>query len=665
MNKERFLKRLIMFGITFTLSFIMSFSVLSFGSADTDNTVASMALAFDKYLSSTGQDFVAAEFSSTDPVDPIRKSEFNQVSVYQNLWQLSKGPDNSLIRVYTPAYLARKDEVVAPLTIYPKEDALDDSGAISPTVYTGYDQDFRGDYLDIEIVKLEDESKQITWSDFYRGGKLEGYKTDTHSIMLSEKLARKIYANRNDIDVEDVTQENIESLVGTILRSKLIQENGMAEAKEREQDKDPSLQDQEIINSPYYSTEACRLKKVIGILDNKSAEKYYPLIGDEFVFVNPTSFVSYDMFHPIVYGMFKNNLVGNRTSLLYFMAFSDYAVEHEEYKLYFCDIVNNELIRNGRLQQNYENCISFYKSSKHVVFSSISLLIGLGAAIALIGYLIYLYVRRDGNSNRFKLKLLTMLIATFLMSLLIFYLIKSFPFFGIYMVTMSIDGFVSLLLFDLGVLFFFLFVFRTRNKERKATLSRFNGEAIVPSTKTKVWNIIKEQAFSILMGFSMLVVISAILGKSGVNSVGIPYLVMLGGAIMANLIHKFDTAKRLKKLDGSTVGKEFISAAMSLAGIVTGVLLAAVAGKLGLIWVIGIGFGVSKLAVTIVLSSLAFTSCFWIAWFAVIFMRKSLQTINDHPVNINITFAKKENTQPLLKKKKSNKKGDNYDSVEI
>lgn len=628
MNKKVFLHFLKVSGIMLGLSLVMTFSALMHGASVSDNTAASMALAFDKYLKTTDQDYVAAKFYSDDPLDPIRKSEFNQVSVYQSLWQLKKGPDNSLIRVNTPAYSRVREQIVAPITFYPKIDATDDTGAIEPIIYSGYDQDFKGDYLDIDIVKLKDEDKQYTWSDFYRGGKLENYKTDTHSIMLSEKVARKIYAERYSIPVESVTQDNIESLVGTFIRCKVVQENGNTLAPEREEAKPLEERDQEVINHPYYSPNRCSLKKVIGLLDNKSAEKYYPLIGDEFVFINPTSFVSYDYFHPTVYGMFKNNLVGNRTSLLYFLAFGDFAYAHEEYHLCFCEIKDGKLIQDGSLQKNYEKCLEYYKTNAHEIVSGISLSVSLVAIIAMALYLVYLFSRKKQIGHR-NLIYLLILFGSLLLPFIGFRAFRYFVFAGFYLPTLSIYGFSTLFIMNVLLVILTLILSRGKKLEMsdkivKQTSETENNKLL--SKKEKVTNIINDVGISALIGLIIFVLFNVVISKSSFNSLGLPSLAGLLGLIIASVHQKLQVIKIRSKLSKQFLLYELTHAILNTAGVVLGVLVGALLGKLGLIWVSGIGFSIPKMAISIVLGCLVCYSIFWIAY-VIYKVRESIKSI--------------------------------------
>lgn len=630
----------------FPLVFLITFSSLFYGAANSNNTIASMALAFDKYLSSTDNDYVAAEFYSDNPVNPIRRNEFSQVSIYQNLWQLSKGPDNSLIRVYRPTYLEKEQTTINPLTIFPKEDANDDSGAISPIVYTGYDQDFRGDYLDIKIVKISDESKQINWSDFYRGGKMENYTSDTHSIMISEKLAKSIYASRNDVPIEKVTKDNVESLVGVILRSKMIRETGTSEALEREKDKPEDQRDPIIINSQYYSEQASRLKRVIGILDNESAKKYYPLIGDEFAFVVPTSFTSYDYFHPVVYGMFKDNLVGNRTSLLYFMAFGEFAKENDDYHLCFCNVEDGKLIRNGSLQANYEKCLMFFDSNNHVIVATIMAVLTL---LLLIGFGIYLFALYVRDINHFKVSGITyLLIILFssLISLLVMYLFSHFFFMGFYLPTMSIDGFITLLITNCVLMFVCLFM--SKPKRTKHIFVHYRTEIEHSSEricrKTRIYGIVKESIFAALLGLIMFILVNVVFSRSSLNSVGIPCLASLIGIITSLCMSKYNQARLSKKITKSVVLKELVNDGFASIGILFGIIFGIVFGYIGVIWVNGIGFSVIKIILSFVASLSIFASLFWIIWFAIFLFNRGIDNVNKQSKK---KFIKKGGSDPI------------------
>ena len=523
MKKKLFVNWICSFSIIMVFVTAITFSALLYGVTSSDNTISSMAYAFDKYLKTTGQDFVAAEFSCDEVNDPIRQGDFYQASLYQNLWQLSKGPDNSLIRVNRPVFFDSVGSVVSPLTLYPKNDKDDDSDAIEPIVYTGYDQDFRGDYLDIKILQLSDEEKQINWSDFYKGGKLEKYKQDTHSILVSETVAKQIYSSKFNITIENIDLEDIESLVGTTIRCKTIQESGFSEAIEREENKPIEERDESIVNSPYYSNERSRVKKIIGILDNKSAEKYYPIIGESFVFVVPNMYVSYDYFHPTVYGMFKNNLVGNRTSLRYFMCFSDYAIKHDNYHLYFCDIASKSIDREGMLQKNYEKCLTFYGSSKQDNISTSSLVANVLLSVILISYFLFLIFRRQGVLRKKNMSYLIMLLLSFSISLFILSFVDFSFILGFHVSSLSVGGFTVLLLTELLIISFVLIVGVNKKQHIKKDVlgQTFNGEKNSLSKKQKVLNHFKQLVFPVAIGFFAFVVIHSVTEKNSINSLKI------------------------------------------------------------------------------------------------------------------------------------------------
>lgn len=616
MKKRNFIKILYPFVVVFLLLFLTTSSLLCLGSSCNDNTIPSMALAFDKYLKESAQDYVAAEFSSDDVKEPFRQSDFNRVSIYQNLWQLSKGPDNSLIRVNKSAYLPAKDAVVSPLTLYPKytKKSEDFSSELTPVFYTGYDQDFRGDYLDIKIVQLQDKEKQINWSDFYTGGKMANYKKDTHSIMISEQLARRFYASMKDIDINDVTSENIESLVGIDVRSKVIYEGGTKEAPEREKDLPKEERDPTILESDFYSEEACRFKRIIGILDNKSAEKYLPIFGsEEFAFV-VTSFATYDCFHPTVYGMFKNNLVGNRTSLRYFMDFGKYAQNHSDYHLNFCDVVDGQLERNGTLQKNYENCLSFYNSDAHLIASSIFAIVAVVSLSGLIAFVLILLFRRKEEIIKNKIFYLLFIALSELISLFVFYLLKRFLFFGFYLPTMSILGFVFLLSIDVGVLILFLILTKRREhvSEKKAIIKYTENLSFqFKNKKTLLFSVLKESLFTALLGFVTFVVVCIVLARSAITSMGIPFFLFFLGIEISLFVKKFNCAYKIEKITKTIVENELISDVLSLIGIIVGVLFGATLGFLGMIWVNNIGFSLVKIIIAIILSLVVYSSNFW------------------------------------------------------
>lgn len=624
--KNRFIKVFLYpFIILFSLISVMTFSSLLFGVSNSNNTVETLAISFDKYLRAGEVDYVAVEFSSTNPVNPIRKSELNQVSTFQNLWQLSKGPDNSLIRVYSPAYLERTKSIVAPLTLYPGKTIDDDSGALTPIVYTGYDQDFRGDYIDIKIKQLQDQDKQINWSDFYRGGSMENYKSDTHSIMVSETVARKIYATRENVPLENVTDENIEELVGKTIRSKMISESGVVEPKEREPDRDEELRDTDILESEYYSEKFSRVKKIIGILDNKSAEKYKPLIGDEFVFAVPTPFVSYDYFHPVVYGMFKNNLVGNRTSLRYFMAFEEVVKKDKEYNLYFCDIVSKDgelqIVRDGYLQSNYLNAVDFYQTNKHFICSSISVGISILSSMGIIGYLVYLFIRHKEDLKKHSTIFLLAILVSFTILLLLFYLIKTFSFVGFNLPTMSIGGFSYLLIVESLIAIFYLFIVKKQSDYVDVSYLQSVKKEASPRTSNKSI-FISKTIIGLIFGFTIFVLLNVVLSRSSLTSVGLPSVAPLIGCAIAVLMDAFKTTKNVHLISKPLMTTYAKKEAFSAIGALLGVIFAATLSQFGFIWVPGISFAITKVLIAIIISVTLLLGAFWVVLLLRIIDRK-------------------------------------------
>lgn len=600
------------FIILFSLIGILTCSSLLFGASNSENVVETLAISFDKYLRNSELDYVAAEFSSTNPVNPIRKSELNQVSTYQNFWQLSKGPDNSLIRVYSPAYLARTDSVVAPLTLYPTDN---DYEAITPIIYTGFDQDFRGDYIDIKVKQLKDKEKQINWSDFYRGGQMENYTSDTHSIMVSEKIARKIYAAQKEISIDSVTDDDIETLVGTLIRSKMTSESGVVEPIEREPYRDEALQDKDLMESEYYNPKFSRVKRIIGILDNKSAEKYKPLIGDEFVFAVPTSFVSYDYFHPVVYGMFKNNLVGNRTSLRFFMAFHELAKKDKDYNLVFCDVVRKDgslqLVRDGYLQTNFLKTIEFYESSSHFVCSSISFAISLLSTIAVAIYFILLLIKHKEHLKKFSIIFLLAMLGSFTFFLLLFYLIKTFSFIGFSLPTMTIGGFLYLLSVQVLLTIFYLIFTRGRVKTVK-TEKEENVEQVQAVNKKLV--CISKVVIGFVLGFTIFVLLNVAMSRGSITSVGLPSLPSLIGCAIAVLIESFTKTKNIKRVTKVVVLDYLKECLFYAIGPIPGVIIAALLSQFGFIWVPGIGFTVVKVTIAILVTLFLLFSAFWVVY---------------------------------------------------
>ena len=624
--KNRFLKVFLYpFIILFSLISVMTFSSLLFGVSNSDSTIESLALSFDKYLKTSEVDYVAVEFSSTNPVNPIRRSELNQVSTFQNLWQLSKGPDNSLIRIYSPAYLDRTKSVVAPLTIYPAKPVDDDSGAITPTVYTGYDQDFRGDYLDIQIKQLKNQDNQINWSDFYSGGAMENYKSDTHSIMVSETLARKIYAARENVPIENVTDENIEELVGERIRSKMMNESGVVEPKEREPDRDEDLRDDDVMESEYYSPKFSRVKKIIGILDNKSAEKYKPLIGEDFVFAVPTPFVSYDYFHPVVYGMFNNNLVGNRTSLRYFMAFEEVAKKDKEYNLCFCDTVSKDgelqIVRDGYLQTNYLKARDFYQTNKHFVCSFVSVAISILSSIGIIGYLVFLFVRHKEELKQYSTIFLLAMLTSFIVLLLVFYLVKTFSFIGFNLPTMSIGGFIYLLIVESLITIFYLFVSKKHANPVEANDS-YAVKTNLPKAGNKVIYISKS-IVGLIFGFTIFVLLNVAFSSRSLTSVGLPSLAPLIGCAIAVLMDAFKKTKNTRLISKTKMITYLKEESFSILGSLFGVILAATLSQFGFIWVPGIGFTITKVLLAFALSVIPLLGAYWFVLLLRIIERKS------------------------------------------
>ena len=618
MAKKIFSKKIFHF-IAIALSFFaIPFCILFYGTSSENDINSSMAFAFDNYLKTTGQTYVAARFCSDDPRDPIRRNELKDVTIYQNLWQLSKGPDNSLIRVMEPATLGNSSDVVYPFTLYPKIDSNDDTGAISPTVYTGYDQDFRGDYLDIKIKKLDDKSKQISWSDFYAGGKLENYKTDTHSILISENVARKIISERYDKQVYDVTDQEIQSLVGTTIRCKQMKETGTQESPERELSKPLNERDSDIINSSYFDSSFCRVKKIIGILDNESAKKYYPIIGDFFSFSVPNMYVSYDYFHPIAYGMFKNNLVGNKTSLKYFMSFSDFAQEHNEYHLNFCDIENNKLILNGTLQENYINCLSYNKSNTRLIFSIISIVLGiLLTAFALL----YLTILRSMNEDLFKkynLSIFITLLLSVILSIFICSLIKSILLFGFRMPIFSTRGFSILLIIFLVAIICFMLLSR---KYTKKIINSSNVDCIENnyrkennSKHRKTIRIIETIVLGALLAISSYILVNIILTKNSITSIGIPLISLLLGVFLSTIFKKMNVIQNRNRINRALLKSEVYDDLIGMCGVLIGLGLSFVLTSLNFIWITGIDSSIKVLLISFVIGLFAYIICFWISY---------------------------------------------------
>lgn len=686
MKKKRLVKYLKVFGILFPLSFLMTFSTLLYGSSSMDNTASSMALAFDKYYKETGQDFIAAEFSSSDPRNPIRDGSFTNVSAYQNFWQLKKGPDNSLIRIITPAYLNQANRVVVPLTLYPKEDPSDDSGAIIPLVYTGYDKDFRGDYLDLKIVQLKDKTKQIQWSDFYSGGKMENYKTDRHSILISQKTARLIYSNRFNVPESEVTDDNIESLVGTILRCKNLDQNGVypqspqteSEATEYELKRPVEDQDQDIINSIYFNEQKNRLKKIIGIIDDKSAEKYMPIFkshengdpdhdtyitAENFIFVVPNETISYDYFHPTAYGMFKKNLVGNRTSLLYFLMFRNFELSHKDsfgkkdYFLYFCDINDGVLNKNGTLQANYLKCNEFfYQSNTHVIIGDIMLTVSILLMVA-IGAIMFFYSRKNKDDVRqHSLLYLCLLLFSLLISVFVFYLFKRFIFMSFMLPTLSIDGFGTLLLFNV-LLILAALLMTNKRKERVEETEPKNSLPLstIVTRKDKILDFVMHCLFGALIGFASFIIVNVYISGSSTGSIGRPAIVFLIGTLIGVCAYKKKKMDISKPINKQIALKELLRDFYAAIGAALGILIAFALGALGLIWVNGIfsSSSIIKMIISAPISVILFSSLYWITYFGCKLIRRIKIFIK------NSSFVVEKRTNLKIEE------GDNDDTISI
>lgn len=580
-------------GIIFALSFVVSTSLLLYGSTSKKNISETMALAFKSYYKKTGQDFIAAEMRSDDPRDPMRRTEFTNAALYQNFWQLKKGPDNSLIRVITPAYLESQKSIVAPLTLYPlssETDPFNDEGAITPVVYSGYDSDFRGDYLDIEIARLSDKTKQIEWGDFYSGGDLENYRKDTHSIMISEYTAKKIYSNRNNIPIQDVTFSDIETLVGTFIRSTVISESGTTRAQERETALPADEQDSEIINNVFFDSKYCNLKRIVGILDNKSAEKYYPLIGNDFVFVFPTNYISYDYFHPTIYAMFKQNFIGNRTSLRYLLPLSEFADNNNDYHFNFCDIDQNKLVRDGYLQQNFEHCKRFYNGDKGYTVSTISFVIAIFAELSLLLYLVFNLIKaKRQNKNMIPLVILGLLFML-LLPVLIWTIFTHFPFFSFEIPTYSIAGFIWITIFDLTTL---ITCSLLGLKKRHKKGIRLNRNAVIYS-KTQI--SLLNGLCGLVLGFVLFILVNVISLKTSIVSVGIPLLVTLFGCEVGMCLLKSKTVQSVKDLKKDIKFNLWFAICLLF-----GVALSIVISLFGYIWVPGIGISALRIVVSLIL----------------------------------------------------------------
>lgn len=610
--KKRIIKKIIETLIVSFAALVMTFSSLMYGAITKTTICDSMALAFDRYLRKTNQTYVAAQFKSDDPRDPIRRSEFADVSIYQNLWQLKNGPDNSLIRVMTPAFLEKENSLVYPLTLYPEFNATDDSNEIKPVVYSGYDQDFKGDYLDIKIKQFDGCDLQVNWSDFYSGGKLENYKTDTHSIMVSETVARNIFSARYDVNKDDIKDEELSVLLGTTIRCKMIKETGTLEAPEREKNKPTERQDSTIIESDYYSEEACRVKKIIGILDNKSAEKYFPLIGNDFVFVVPTNYVSYDYFHPIVYGMFKNNLVGNKTSLKYFMAFSDFAEDNQDYHLNFCDIENNELKTEGYLQKNYNSCLKFY-SKNNFVLTTIFLLLSLASFGILTCLLLFFFLKSKNIYRTNKIRNLFIILGLFLFFAFMFSLIKGFTVFNFIIPTLTVSGFVLLFSLQLFLSFLLLILGKKVNFPRKLNQlnNAENNDEIIHTRRTVSFKaFLNNVVIGIVLSISSYLLVNVALLQSGINSIGIPFVsAFIGGLIAMNLNNNRIVIKH--KLDRKMILSHiYLSAAMIL-GMAFGIGLCIILQKFNLIWIEGINMSIKPILISFALGVLVNIVSFW------------------------------------------------------
>ena len=392
-----------------------------------------------------------------------------------------------------------------------------------------------------------------------------------------------------------------------------------SEAVEREQNRPAEDQDSEILNSPYYSPQYSRLKKIIGILDDDSATKYNPIFGDNFIFVIPYKEVSYDYFHPTVYGMFKSNFVGNRTSLRYFLAFSDFIFSKngKGYHLHFCNITNGVLNENGSLQKNYNSCINYFRTNKHSVVAGIMFFVSLVSTAALIFITYRHFLKNKKRNNLSSSSCLMILLTCLFLSILIFYLLRYFVFMSFYLPTLSIGGFGLLLFADLSVIVLLLLLLKKKMHCSDSIIERVNQKEMAARTsKLEKWRFayfLRQAAISVLLGIFIFILINVLASKTSTSSIGIPAIAAISGIIVAVFIDKYIFVSEYFNVKKRMLLKELICSGLAFLGISIGIIAGATFGHFDFIWISGIGFSIQKIAVSFVAAILIYLSLFWAA----------------------------------------------------